>query len=55
MIAPLRAWHRRITVLLAILLPLLILLAYVFRVPELPENELPAALAGERSSVEAER
>lgn len=42
MIAPLRAWHRRIAVLLAILLPLLVILAYVFRVPELPTNELPA-------------
>jgi len=42
MIAPLRAWHRRIVVLLAILLPLLIILAYTFRVPELPVNELPA-------------
>jgi hypothetical protein len=47
MIAPLRTWHRRIVLLLAILLPLLVLWALSARTPEPPANELPAELAAE--------
>ena len=45
MIAPLRARHRSIFVLLAILLPLLVIIALSVRSPEPPPNELPAEMA----------
>lgn len=47
MIAPLRAWHRRFWLLLAIVLPLLILLAVSARQPVPSVERLPAIAASE--------
>ena len=41
MIAPLRAWHRRWWLLLAVVLPLLVLLALSAREPVRTVDELP--------------
>lgn len=47
MIAPLRAWHRRFWLLLAIVLPLLILLAIAARQPVPAVERLPVAATPE--------
>ena len=49
MIAPLRAWHRRWWLLLAIALPLLTLLALSARQTVPPVDQLPAGAEVERS------
>lgn len=51
MIAPLRAWHRRWWLLLAVALPLLIVLALSARQPVPPVDELPVE-AGSSAEVE---
>ncbi len=50
MIAPLRAWHRRWWLLLAVALPILILLALSARQTVPPTDQLPAGAlsAGDR-------